>query len=67
MNAEILLPVAFGFSSLCFGGILFLMALVFVVRRNHGDVDSSDGCLVTFFSLLLAVAALTVLALAIFG
>ncbi len=67
MNAEILLPVAFSFSSLCFGGILFLFFVTFVVRRNHGSVDTSDGCLATFFSLLLAIAALSVLGVAIFG
>lgn len=67
MNAEILLPVAFGFSSLCFGGILFLFLLTAVVKRNQGSVDTSDGCLATFISALLAVAALSVLAVAIFG
>jgi|GEM_PF-5236506 len=67
MNPEILLPVAFGFSSLCFGGILFLFAFTAVVKSRQGRVDRSDGCLATFFSLLLAIAALSVLAVAIFG
>jgi len=66
MNAEILLPIAFGFSSLCFGGILFLFVFTAVVKRNTGSVDTGNGCLATFYSFLLAVAALSVLAYAIF-
>ena len=58
--------LAFVFTLLCLGGILFLMLLVSVVRRNHGNIDTSDGCLASFISLLLAIAAIIALAVSIF-
>jgi len=68
MNNTVFLPqLAFVFSSLCLGGILCLMVLVSLARRNSGGVDASDGCLATFLSLLLAIAALTALALVVFA
>jgi len=67
MNPMIPLSVAFVFSSLCFGGMVVLIFITAVMRRNHGGVDATDGFLVTFYCLLLSIAGLMVLAASIFG
>lgn len=66
MHIELPQQLAFVFTLLCLGGILSLMFLVSIVRRNPGNIDTSDGCLASFISLLLAIAAVTVLAVSIF-